>query len=381
MRKKFFATLVAVFMMIGMTGCGDTAARSGSTEPTSEDRLTEVQTEESGGESKTDVAAESKGGNTEGGEESSMAEETSTISSSTESTEASIAVDENKPTMTACVRYNAGNGADYTLFSVEPDTQSYTEISSFSYRSTDEGYYDDALRIYYQNYSDMFSQDLSKMAVTYVVRAPKYACAGWIDDTGAFFNVPAALGMEAENEFVAQPNYYSVGFTNDGKYFVFVECTDDHFVDPAYERPYYFEDHGKFYYVALDDLSVAYEGNPLDEEAKNGYDEVIQITDWVDNNRYLSELDQNCIIRSADEPANYTELIPGETRINRSAIVGPDGNIAFVSNSKGSYEDMAIYSISLESSNPQKVFDCNLLSSKIGRTLDAAIRVYLLRWE
>ncbi len=232
--------------------------------------------------------------------------------------------------------------------------------------------------IYYQNCSAMLSQDAAKLAMTYTDNSTKLHHAGWIDSSGAFFDVPEHLGLQAENEFVAQSHYYSIGFTKDGEYFVFAEIVGDHSSMLRSET-----DFDKFYYVSLNDLSTVYEGNPIRDEAKKGHDDILYaLTDWVSDNEYLVDLSDNCIIRSVDNPGDGdVELVPGETRRNYNAIVGPDGRIAFASSIKKTGEDLAIYVTDRDGNSPQRVFDCNVFTAPNGKFPDGYIIVHVMWWK
>lgn len=382
MRKKFFATLVAVFMMIGMTGCGDTAARSSSIEPTLENRSTEVQTEESESEGKTeaDVATESTEENTGESEEtlleSNGMETNLAINDGVNKENSSEQIGSNSG-IVVCVQRNAGIGMDYALFLIDPETGGYKELNSFSYRNTNDGYCWPALQIYDSNYHTMFSRDASKMAVTYTVQSTKCKRAGWIDSDGIFFDVPEALGMKPENEFVAQPDYYSIGFTADGEKFVFAEVTGgNHSDNPKIENE------GKFYYVKIDDMSVA-EGNPLDDEMRRGCDiyRTKGLTGWINDNEFLSNNNQNFVIRDATGTAEDIEPVPGDSRYNRNAISSPSGLIAFVSSPKTTAEDTAIYTTTRDGSDIQRVFECSSFNAQDGKFPGDIIWIYLIRWE
>lgn len=364
--RRFFVILMVVFMVIGMTGCGDTADRSSVAEPTAESQSTE--------ESETEAIIESSDEEKEEESKENTDEETTP----TENTEVNPdnQVDDYSG-LVVCVQHNAGIGMDYVLFLVDPETGDYKELNSFSYRNTNDGYCWPALQIYDSNYQTMFSRDASKMAVTYTIRSTKSKRAGWIDGDGYFFDVPEALGMKPENEFVAQPDYYSIGFTADGENFVFAEVTGgDHSDSPKIEKE------GKFYYIKLDDMSVN-EGNPLEDEMcrEDNVNKTNALTGWINDSEFLSNSNQNFVIRDATGVAEDIEPVPGDSRYNRNAISGPNELIAFVSSPKTTAEDTAIYTTARDGSSIKRIFECSTFNGQDGEFPSELIWIYLIRWE
>lgn len=400
MKQKVLVALMTMLITIGLAGCGgDASANQSSTTPETrptESVVVESQPEESSEETKGTEKPSEESKETEepseGSEESSVvANDTETGNGETDNNPEAEGQESNEPTpepepivtptnsgIVVCVLRNAGLGADYAIFRIDPETGNSEELNCFSHRNSNSGYLEMPPVIYYQNCSTMLSQDATKLAMTYTDNSTKLHHAGWIDSKGTFFDVTEHLGMKAENEFVAQPHYYALGFTRDGEYFVFAEIAGNHSSLLRYES-----DFDKFYYVSLDDLSTVYEGNPLNEEARKGRDDIFYaLTDWVSNDKYLVDLSDNCFVRSVDNPGSGdTALIPGETRKNWNAVVGPDGRIAFASSIKNTGEDSAIYVVNSDGSNPQRVFDCGTFTTANGKFPNGYIVIYVLRWE
>jgi hypothetical protein len=392
--KKSLATLMAVCMVIGITACGQEPASSSSSIGTQESTTVDVSesyVESVGGSEESENITDGYGRIYD--EELGVYVYPSTKSESEENASTpendrvgtSPIEDANVNTewvsgLIMCAHWGFGNGEDYVIFSLNPSTCEYEEIQQFSFRQKDlEYYYEWPPIIYHKNQSDRFSNDLSKLAETYVVYGTKESHAGWVNTDGTFFDVPEALGMGAENEFVEQPNYYSIGFTEESNYFVFAELTEHK--GPVSESD--LEKDGKFYYVSLDNLSEVYEGNPLKEEATRGY-EVFNLTQWINDEEYLSDYcNNNGVICRVTDNNHYTteEYVPGEARTNLSAITGPDGSIAFVSKPKNSREDVDIYITQRDGSGLKRVFTCDEIFGYGGRRKGNFISLYLLSWE
>lgn len=391
MKRKILVALMTMLMVVGLAGCGDDASANQSS-VSSETRPTEsIVVEESGPEEskaeeteeteepsgKTEESQEVVESNEEGVDNNPEVEEQES-GSPTPEPEPEPIVETTDSGIVVCVLRNAGLGADYAIFRIDPETGRSKELNCFSHRNSNSGYLEMPPVIYYQNCSTILSQDATKLAMTYTDNSTKVHHAGWIDSKGVFFDVPEHLGMKAENEFVAQPHYYSLGFTRDGECFVFAEISGSHSSMLRYES-----DFDKFYYVSLNDLSTVYEGNPLNEEARKGHDDILYaLTDWINDDKYLIDLSDNCIIRSVTSPGSGDiELVPGETRRNYNAVVGPDGRVAFASSIKNTGEDSAIYVVNSDGSNPQRVFDCTTFTAPNGKFPNGYIVIYVLRWE
>lgn len=382
MKKKVFAALLAVCMVIGVTGCGSNAEATANDEP---EEVYTHQEDEPGFNSETmdDTQEDLTEVVSEVETEDAVTEEAETVTSEAQD-DVPPALDEpDTAKMIICARLHNRLSEDCVIFSVDSKTGGYVEKSHFSYTSNGEVAHVPALQLYHQNYSDMFTPNFDKMAVIRIIGGALghgVNHAGWIDENGTFFDVPEALGMTTASDFVMPPSYYSVGFTDNGEYFVFLKMDEEDVIGPTTNNPSYFEEHGEFYYVAVNDPSTVYEGNPLAEEATQGKD-VQFITDWIDEDRYLSASDQNCLIRSVSNPRDIVELVPGETRINRSAIVGPGGIIAFTSASKTDVRDIAIYTIDLGTNDTQRIFDCDVLIPQDWTSTGSVVFTYLLSWE
>ena len=363
MRKKFLATLMAVCMVIGITACGQEPASSSSSIGTQESEETESYVESSVEES----IVESESSHTESVEDAESAEESSEGGEKV--------LDDQK--MILCAWWDYGDGEGYAIFNYDPENGDYQEISQFSYRQEVYGYYyESPLISYHPNRRDRFSNDFSKVAVSCVDANTKAYRAGWVDVNGNFFDVPEALGINAENEFVAQPDYYSIGFTKNNNYFVFAELPDNkRNIDGDYLKEY-----GKFYYVSLDDFSVAHEGNPLQDETANESN-AVGFTDWINDAEYLSNYDGNSVIRNINNPDMIEEYIAAEARRNWGGIVGPDGMFAFSSAPKQGHGDMAVYVINRDGSGLQRIFSCDSIASYGGRDINHLHGVYILSWE
>lgn len=389
MRRRDLVALMTMLMVVGMTvGCGNDSASSSSYSAGS---LTTSEPPASVVEESSETSQPEEDGNglvyneqlgiyesADSSEEDFSAPEDERVGTRPGADEDVITVPQanEKHGIIMCMWWWYGIGDNFIIFSLDPETGEYTEINHLFYRQKDGVYYYELPVIAYsQNRSNWFSNDFSKVAVSYTSYGAKESRAGWVDNTGTFFDVPAAIGMGPENEFVVQPNYYSIGFTEDG-YFVFAEVTDcNERIDGENIEKY-----GKFYYVALDDYTVVHGGNPLKDGAIAGGN-VTALTGWINDDEYLANYNDNNVVRRINDQTYIEEYVPGDARVNWGGIVGPDGTFAFASRPKDSRDDTGIYITQRDGSGLKRIFTCDDIFTYGGQRKENFGSVYLFSWQ
>ncbi len=279
--------------------------------------------------------------------------------------------------------YHADDGVSnifvYSVQAVNPNTGESTKIAEFSVRrpynvTSEDSYYllpligDTNMVGYDRRY---FSNDFSKMAATKVFNDKNETHAGWIDQSGEFFDVTEALG-EQSSDFGDPVTYNAVGFTEDD---LFVYNDNPYAIFSAWSEL-------NFRFADLDALNISQEGNPLDDSCQiiNGND-LYAISDYIDDTMCLVYYhDKGNKTVSAKYDMNSGEIIPyipGESRSNWSGVCSPDGSqIAFLSMPKEGNGNPEIFIIPFEGGEPEKL-DCNIIFSNDTSTSPSSI----LEWR
>lgn len=360
MRRKFLATLTAVCMVIGMTGCGDDTARGGGANQT-ETRETESY---SSSVTESNVVEEST-------EMDESIEESSYEESKVEDSvsEKEPAAQEPKEISGLIVMTTEAplNALRCTVSSIDPENGNQNVISSFEYRNQKgSDYYYDWLMSprFYGKY--IFDESFTKMAVTKTFASNYETHAGWLLENGEFFDVIEAIGAASQSDF-ADPVYYrSLGFTDDG-YFAFFKWEGKGLILTE-------SDSNTYYTVPISNVTAdtvqeerrvpysIYTGNY--EELQN-YD---LITDWIDSSHCLvteKTVTNNSIGGTGYsgrsmilniEDGSTTDYVPGDTRSTWNGYVSPDGaQIAFMSAPKSGEELPDIFITAISGGEPKRI--------------------------
>ncbi len=165
----------------------------------------------------------------------------------------------------------------FTILSIDPDTGEQKTISTIVYPgtstdSTGECYYFPAItKIYTSSLCEWISTDLQKVATTKQFGTNGEYHAGWFDTSGTFFDVTAAVGMQAESDFDAPTKHRALGFS--GEQFVFEDAET-----------------GESYYVPIDNIApdTVQLGNPI-VDALPDVPRDYYFCDWIDDSRYLAD--------------------------------------------------------------------------------------------
>lgn len=243
-----------------------------------------------------------------------------------------------------------------TIYCIDPETGSQRKISHFEVYTGMQYFPDVKVATtyvpgdwYYEQLYDSlvsFADDYTKLAVTKVVsRSKGESHAGWIDQSGNFFDVTEAVGNVVHDEFKSAVIEYAVGFVNGGKDFVFYHDTRSEFRTDQYIVPCNnasSETVSLFRDMEIEEwlfINSSYEMDRiLQLNHLRGDGE--RITDVIDENSYLYDksngINTRQIIYSSVNHKKGTsgryELIPSEARSNWGAVASPDGTqIAFIS--------------------------------------------------
>lgn len=267
----------------------------------------------------------------------------------------------------------------YSIQCINPDTGSLTDIAEFSARrpynvASEDAYYllptigDNNLSGNDRRY---FSSDFSKMAVTKILNDKNEAHAGWLDQSGNFFDVTEALG-EQSSDFGDPVTYNAVGFTE-----------DDLFVynDNPYAMSYTW---GNLNFRFTDSKSpvASQEGNPLEKYCQivNENNEYA-ISDYIDDHLCLIYYHSNNN-KTASEKYNVDtkeaiSYIPGDSRNNWSGVCSPDkSQIAFLSAPQQGNGGPDIFIIPFDGGEPVKL-ECGIAFSSDINTNPSS----LLEWK
>lgn len=243
----------------------------------------------------------------------------------------------------------------FTIFAINPETGASRRLNQFTYNNLQEFDTDHIQPPWrlgialFGNWSDNFSSDYTKVVATKTFVGSGEKHAGWLDANGNFFDVTAALGEQAQNDFDEPAMYYGVGFQND--IFIYVSS-----------------DYKTYYGVTMDNITpgASWEIDTTDKLLALDYHTWSWLGDyrptcWIDDDRVLVEEIQNrqgdkrCRIATVSAQTLDVYLPGDDTHSNWSAIASPDGDsVAFFSQRLGG-EDINMYIASISGDNPIKL--------------------------
>ncbi len=279
----------------------------------------------------------------------------------------------------------------YTIYAIDPVTGASRMLNQFAYRDINK-FDSDYIRTpagsspgfrLFGNFSDIFSSDYTKAAVTKTFVGNGESHAGWLDANGNFFDVTIALGEQAQSDFDALVRYCAVGFQND--IFIYASIDDRNRVQ-------------HYYGVAVDDIApgASWEISASDRMIATDYDtwhwlmSYYRPTCWLDDDRVLVERIENggnkakCRIATVSTRA-IEQYLPGEdTNNNWNAVASPDGTkVAFFSQRVGG-EDINIYTASISGDNPTKLepdFNLSFAPGSKAMPISNGDFCYILEWR
>lgn len=243
----------------------------------------------------------------------------------------------------------------FVVSAVNPDTGDYYTVSSFVFEhvarvNETESIIEPGYKLSrYSNYRDMFNEDFTLMAATKTFLSNEAQHAGWVDQSGEFFDLTVALNEQAQSDFDPIKYYNAVGFTQDG-YFIYAEVTD--YLHPTY------------YMVPLDNITpgASYEVSGDSSYVMDVYSDVWKwkshyyITSWINENEFLAVNRSNGMSvcsRANISEQSITDIIPtGGSQTSWSPVIGPDGvGVAFLSTAQRGNDNPSIYLTDINGTN------------------------------
>lgn len=206
------------------------------------------------------------------------------------------------------------------------------------------------------NDSNMFSEDYTKLAITQYYVQGVEAHAGWVDNTGEFFDVTEAIGAVTEKDF-SNPDpvqQYGIGFSGDS--FVFSNSRD-------VNRP-----ETKFFCVPVDNISEELVTEITKDDVFPSYYEIgsnpeVCLTDWLDETTFIADsfgmsngwfLDS--VLMRIDDTENPVAYIPESERYNWSGVLNVDKTtVAFLSMPKSTGSTAELYTVPVAGGDPVSI--------------------------
>lgn len=234
----------------------------------------------------------------------------------------------------------------FVVNAVDADTGDYHTVSSFTFEHVarvqeNEFLIEPAYELSrYSNYRDMFNEDFTLMAATKTFLANEEKHAGWVDQSGEFFDLTIALNEQAQSDFDTAKQYKSAGFTTDGN-FVYADVKDPH--NPIY------------YMVPLNkigpDASFRVDGGhpyimDIHSDAwdwTRGY----FVSSWINEGQFLATgaVDGDVTCWYANIAAkSINQIVPTGSQTSWGPVIGPDGaSVAFLSAPNQGTDSPSIY--------------------------------------
>lgn len=258
-------------------------------------------------------------------------------------------------------QFDMNSGTNYyTIYKIDPETGKSVEMRSFAtsvnpVNGTNYVIEGGVSWSYTSCKRHWFFDNYTRLVATKSFRDTQDTHAGWIDESGNFFDVSEAVGDVRTNDFEDPVYCKGEGFTHDGKF--------------VYSRGR----HGYGYFCEITGLSGSYDcSTPVE-------DEILMPTfayEWLDGTHYIGYKDGPCILdvtKSSLEDAE--ELLPNSAeRESWSAVISPDGEyVAFLSQLKqggpDSKSDLFIMSLSDPSNIVKLETDLTFLGGSAGSSL------------
>lgn len=239
----------------------------------------------------------------------------------------------------------------FVVSAIDPQTGDYHMISSFVFEHVariqeDEFLIDPAYKFTCcSNYRGLFNDDYSLMAATKTFLSDESEHAGWIDQSGEFFDLTVALNEQAQSDFDELKHYEAIGFTDDNR-FVYAEMTD--WRHPLYRA------------VSLDNITpgASYEITEDDPYIMGVNSEAWRWargnskTCWINNDQFLavgfSDQAMVCVCATVSSQT-IEQIVPTGSQSSWSPVLGPDGSsVAFMSAPLKGTENPSIYITNLD---------------------------------
>lgn len=357
MKKRIMATLLTTAMIcIGLSGCGSSTDPNGG--------MSHVETGPAGYEDGPAIPADDIPPTAD-----TVPEESDLTSEGEEQDQEEAVVDETMDEVpeaedtgeiggiVVLVADWKTDGAEpvFTVSTLDPESGEQRVVSTFVFEyavpiRAEEFLLRPAIELSrYSNYADLFNEDYTAVAATKTFTGNEESHAGWMDQSGTFFDVTEALGEQSQSDFDEPRHYEAVGFTPDGC-FAYADVTEG--------RP-----DATYYKVPLDNLvpGASYEADGTNAYVMTDYQTWRWLapytpTAWLDNSRFLACSARNsvsgvCQLFDAST-RSITEFIPGESRDNWAAVIDPEKTtVAFLSAPQSGTDAPNIYLTSLDGSS------------------------------
>lgn len=251
-----------------------------------------------------------------------------------ETKKAPTEVGEAKGIMILQVDYRTGTPS-FIVSAINPDTGDYHIVSSFVFEhaariNETEFIIEPAHQTARSsNYRGLFNDDFTLMAATKTFLSNEAKHAGWIDQSGEFFDLTLALNEQAQSDFDATEIYAPIGFTDDGN-FVYIHP------DGRYDSTYHVVAlteiaPGASHEITADDRYIMdYYASDAWKWASTCYPSC-----WVNEDQFLTTMGSGtggtvCALATISG-RSMQPLVPAESQTSWSPVVGPDGtSVAFL---------------------------------------------------
>lgn len=239
----------------------------------------------------------------------------------------------------------------FTVSAINPDTGDYHNVSSFTFEIAAPINADDYTIAPFAylttswtdclnaNYASLFNSDYTCMTATKTFLGNEEKHAGWIDQSGNFFDVTEALGEGRQSDFEEVKKIIAVGFTDDNN-FVYLDGTNP--------------DEYTYRFVPLDNI-VPGASYPVDDADKRlmwdrqtwGWLKTARPTNWVSEDQFLTVSHSNgemvCALANVSDQS-ITEIVPTGSLASWSPVLGPDGlSVAFMAAPAKGTDNPTIY--------------------------------------
>lgn len=243
----------------------------------------------------------------------------------------------------------------FVVSAINPQTGDYHTISSFTFEHVARAQETEFLvepayeLARYFNYRDMFNDDFTLMAATKTFLGNEEKHAGWVNQSGEFFDVTEALGESRRSDFDAAKHYKTIGFTLDGN-FAYADVEDPR--------------HPVYYMVSLNNITprTSYQVEGSEPYIMDDYSDSWRWarghyqTCWIDDNQFLAVTYDSqvmiCEILTVSSQS-ATEIVPIGSQTSWSPVLGPDSSsIAFMSAPQKGTENPGIYFTDINGTTP-----------------------------
>lgn len=364
MKRKIFATVMALVLCTAtLVGCGssaDSSAQDSYKEPTASPEVVVKETEEAptaSPEPSNDVEAdiqEDTNELTEDKTEQVLEEESVPVEEESIEEEVVVKAGEIEGIIVLQNDYKSNTYApSFVISAINPQTGDYHEVSSFVFEHVariqeSEFLIEPAYKnTCYNNYRGLFNDDFTLMAANKTFLNDESEHAGWIDQSGEFFDLTIALNEQAQSDFDDLKHYEAVGFTDDNT-FIYAEMTDRR--HPLYRA------------VSLDNLTpgASYEiteDDPCIMGINSGAWRWLNgssKTCWINDDQFLTvgfSGEAMICVRATISSQTMEQIVSTGSQTSWSPVLGSDGSsVAFMSAPAKGAENPSIYITNLDGS-------------------------------